>query len=171
MTDSLSESACRRSWKDTKAAWTNWPFVVVSAVVSIVLFLIGLLVLAWYWGVGFAALAILGVWAYEIISAPYKQRNEARKQIMIVQNEGKSKIKGKFFHDFDEEGYVRHQGHIVDFINDDIAVIQYFEWGMGEPSATKMVYLRDIIEGGWALYSSDEEMRDALEYGHVKQRR
>ncbi len=127
MTDSLSESACRRNWNDTKATWTNWPFVIVSGVVSIALFLIGLLVIAWYWGVGFAALAVLGVWAYEVISAPYKQRNEARKQIMIVRNEDKSKIKGKFFHDFDEEGYVRHQGHIIDFINDDIVVIQYFE--------------------------------------------
>ena len=36
---------------------------------------------------------------------------------------------------------------------------------------TKMVYLRDIIEGGWALYSSGKEMRDTWEYGGVKRRR
>lgn len=177
----INESAWRRGWNDTRTQWTNWVFVIVNAVVSIALFLIGLFVLAWYWGVVLAVLPFLGVWAYEIVSAPRKQRNEARKQVILLReevtrkrstsvSEKKAKLKGKFFHDFDEEGYVRHQGHIIDFVNDDIAIVQYFEWVIGEPSQTKMVWLRDIVDGGWALYTSAEAMRDAYEGGHVKRR-
>lgn len=171
MADSFSESAWKRGWNDAKAAWTNWPFVIVSVLVSIALFLLGLFFLAWYWGVGLAVLAVLGVWAYEIVSSPYKQRNEARKKVAALQNEEKLKLKGKFFHDFDEEGYVQHQGRIVDYLNEDIVIIQYFEWVIGEPSMTKTVWVREIVDGGWALYSTDKEMRDAWEYGHVKRRR
>lgn len=171
MVNSSSESVWRRGWNDTKAAWTNWPFVIISVVVSIVLFLIGFFVLAWYWGVAFAVVAVLGTWVYEMLSAPYKQRNETRKQVTALQNEGKLKLKGKFFHDFDEEGYVRHQGHIVDVINEEIVSVEYFDWIIGEPNTTKMVWLREIVEGGWALYPSAEEMRDAWEYGRVKRRR
>ena len=182
MADSLSKSAWRRGWNDTKAVWTNWPFIIVNVAVSIVLFLIGLLVLAWYWGVGLVILAVFGVWVYETISAPYKQRNEARKRVTALQeeevrksslliDEEKTKLKGKFFHDFDKEGYVRHQGQIIDFVKEDIAIVQYFDWVIGAPSTTKTVWLREIVEGGWALYSSVEEMRDAYEGGHVKRRR
>ena len=175
MIDSLSESAWRRGWNETKKQWTNWPFVLISTVVSIALFLIGLFVLEWYWGVGLTVLPVIGVWVYETVSAPYMQRNETRKRVIKLQegaikklNDERTKLKGKFFHSFDKEGYVTHQGHIIDFVNDDIAVIQYFDWIIGEPSQTKMVWLRDIVEGGWALYSSAEEMRDAYDYGHVK---
>jgi hypothetical protein len=33
-------------------------------------------------------------------------------------------LKGKFFHTFDEDGYVEYQGQIVDLVGDDIAVVQ-----------------------------------------------
>jgi membrane protein implicated in regulation of membrane protease activity len=170
MEESLNESAWRRGWRDTKTQLTNWLFVVVNAIISIALFLFGLFVLAWYWGVGLAVFPFLVVWAYETLSAPRKQRNEARKQVTSIISEEKAKLKGKFFHDFDEEGYVRHQGQITDFVNNDIAIVRYFDWAMGEPSQTKMVWLRDIVDGGWALYPSDEAMRDAYEGGHVRRR-
>ncbi len=167
----INESAWRRGWNDTKTQWTNWFFVVVNAAVSIALFLIGFFVSKWYWGVVLAVLPFLFVWVYETVSAPRKQRDEAREKVISLVSEEKVKLKGKFFHDFDEEGYVNHQGQIVDFLNDETAIIQYFEWVLGEPSQTKMVWLRDIVEGGWALYPSAEAMRDAYEYGHVKRRR
>ena len=84
--------------------------------------------------------------------------------------DAKIKLKGKFFHDFDEEGYVRHQGQIVDFIKDDVVLIRYFDWFMGKPSQTKTVWFRDIVDGGWAIYPSDEAMRKAFEYRHVKRK-
>jgi len=170
MKKALNESVWRRGWDDTKAAWTNWSFAIISLVVSIVLFLIGFFVLEWYWGVGFAIIAVFGTWGYEMLTAPYKQRNEARKQVTILKTEDKYYLKGKFFYDFDEEGYVKHQGHIIDYLNEDIVIIQYFEWFMGEPSMTKTVWVKEIVDGGWALYSTDEEMRDAWECGHVKRR-
>lgn len=73
-----------------------------------------------------------------------------------------------FFHDFDSKGYVCHQGCILEYLNEDIVEIQYFEWVMGEPSQRQLVSITDITEGKWALYSSGEEMRDAWEHGHVK---
>lgn len=79
-------------------------------------------------------------------------------------------LKGKFFHDFDDEGYVQHQGHIVDFINQEIAIVQYADWVMGQPSTVRAVWLRDIVDRGWALYSSVEAMRDAYDSGLVRRR-
>ena len=168
---SFSESAWKRGWNDTKSAWTKWPFVITNVAVSIALFIIGLFYIAWFWGVGLAVLAVLSVLAYEIVSAPYKQRNEARKQVSALQNVNTQELKGKFFHDFDTEGYVQHQGIIGDYLNEDIIFIQYFDWLLGQPSTTKTVWVREIVDGGWALYSSNEEMMDAWEHGHVPRRR
>ncbi len=80
-------------------------------------------------------------------------------------------LAGKFFHDFDEEGYVQHQGRILAVLNDDIAVIQYFDWVMGAENTTHLAWVRDIVDGKWPLYVSDEEMREAVEIGHVRSRR
>jgi putative NADPH-quinone reductase len=79
-------------------------------------------------------------------------------------------LKGKFFHEFDDEGYVKHQGHILDFVNQDIAIVQYLDWIMGQPSTIRAVWMRDIVDRGWALYSSDEAMRDAWDGGLVPRR-
>lgn len=169
MVDSFNESSWRRGWNNTKTRWASWVFVIINVGLSIALFLIGLFLLSWYWGVGLAIFSVFCVWVYETIATPYEQRNEARDQLNVLQ-EGKEKLKGKFFHDFDEEGYVKHQGHIIDLVNEDVVIIQYFDWVLGQPSATKMFKFQDIIDGGWALYSSDEEMRYAYKYGHVKVR-
>lgn len=79
-------------------------------------------------------------------------------------------LKGKFFHDFDDDGYVKHQGVIIDFINEEIAIVQYYEWFVGSSSTIQAVWLSDIVDGGWALYSSDEAMRDAYDIGSVPRR-
>ena len=79
-------------------------------------------------------------------------------------------LKGKFFHTFDEDGYVEYQGKIVDLIGEDIAIALYFEWATGTPTYHKAVWVSDIIDGGWALYNTTTAWREAYGIGLVKSR-
>lgn len=79
-------------------------------------------------------------------------------------------LKGKFFHTFDEDGYVKYQGQIVDFIGDDIAVVLLYSWLTGTPTYHKAVWLSDVVDGGWALYNTDEAWREAYEIQLVRSR-
>jgi hypothetical protein len=79
-------------------------------------------------------------------------------------------LKGKFFHTFDEDGYVQYQGQIVDLVGDDIAMVLYFERTAGSPTHHKAVWVSDIIDGGWALYNTATAWREAYETHLVKTR-
>jgi hypothetical protein len=79
-------------------------------------------------------------------------------------------LKGKFFHTFDEEGYVQYQGQIVDLVGDDIAIVLYFDWPTGSPTYHKAVWVSDIIDGRWALYNTATAWREAYETHLVKTR-
>ena len=77
-------------------------------------------------------------------------------------------LKGKFFHTFDKDGYVQYQGEIIDLVGEDIAIVKYFEWL--RPSYHKAVWLRDIVDRGWALYGTVEKMREVYDLHLVKPR-
>lgn len=79
-------------------------------------------------------------------------------------------LKGKFFHTFAEDGYVQCQGQIVDLVEDDIAMVLYFERTGGSPTYHKAVWVSDIIDEGWALYNTDVAWREAYENHLVKTR-
>ena len=79
-------------------------------------------------------------------------------------------LKGKFFHTFDEDGYVEYQGEIVDLIGDDIAIVLHFERTAGSPTYHKAVWVTDIVDGGWALYNTATAWREACETHLVKTR-
>lgn len=79
-----------------------------------------------------------------------------------------STLKGKYFHAFDSDGYVRQQGVIIDLLNESTAIIQYFEWISGSPWEIKAVWVSKIVDDGWALYESSQTMREAYGYGLVK---
>ena len=79
-------------------------------------------------------------------------------------------LKGKFFHTFDEDGYVQYQGQIVDLVGDDIAIVLYFERSTGSPTYHKAVWVSDIVDGGWALYNTDVAWREAYKNHLVKTR-
>lgn len=79
-------------------------------------------------------------------------------------------LKGKFFHNFDKGGNVKNQGEIVELVGEDIAIVRLFSWVVGEPTYHKAFWVKDIVDGGWILYSTDEEMREAHETGLVKSR-
>ena len=77
---------------------------------------------------------------------------------------------GQFFHTFDDEGFVRNQGVIKALLNDEIAVVDYFEWITDSLHSTTLVWVKEIVDGKWYLYNSAEEMRDAHDIGIVKGR-
>jgi len=77
-------------------------------------------------------------------------------------------LKGKFFHTFDEDGYVQYQGQIVDLIGEDIAMVLYFESATGNPTYHKAVWVSDIVDEGWALYNTATAWREAYDIGLVK---
>jgi hypothetical protein len=79
-------------------------------------------------------------------------------------------LKGKFFHTFDEDGYVHYQGKIVDLVGEDIAIVLYFKKAGGSPTYHQAVWVSDIIDGGWALYNTDVAWREACDIGLVKTR-
>jgi hypothetical protein len=79
-------------------------------------------------------------------------------------------LKGKFFHTFDEDGYVQDQGEIVELVGEDIAIVLYFEWATGSPTYHKAVWVSDIVDGGWALYNNATAWREACDGGLVKSR-
>ena len=75
---------------------------------------------------------------------------------------------GKFFHDFDDDGKVQHQGHIVDMVADEVYVVDYADWMVGEKTwGRRLVRLAEIVDGKWVLYDSADEMRDSYEHGGV----
>ena len=52
---------------------------------------------------------------------------------------------GKFFHSFTEESegrVVDKQGQILAALTDSIVVVRYFDWIVGAPSTTHLVWLR-----------------------------
>lgn len=79
-------------------------------------------------------------------------------------------LKGKFFHTFDEDGYVKYQGQIIDLVGEDIAIVLYFEWITGSQTHHQAVWVSDIVDGGWALYNTNEAMREAYDLHLVKAR-
>lgn len=83
---------------------------------------------------------------------------------------GWATLKGKFFHTFDEDGYVRCHGRIVELVGEEIAIVLYFDQRTGSPTYHRAVWVGDIIDEGWALYNTDVAWREACENHLVKTR-
>ena len=77
-------------------------------------------------------------------------------------------LKGKFFHTFDQDGFVKDQGQIIDLVGEDIAIVLYFEVYVGPPTIHKAVWVSDIVDEGWMLYDSEEAMQAAYDLEFVK---
>lgn len=73
---------------------------------------------------------------------------------------------GKFFHTFEDEGYIQRQGMVLGDLTDGYFMVQYFEWLSGSVSfyGTQIVHIREMANA-WAFYATDAAMREAYEYG------
>jgi len=75
-------------------------------------------------------------------------------------------LEGKFFHAID----AGQQGRIVGLAHGYL-VVRYFDWLAGaEGWGTHIVSFDEVLRDDWRFYSTDDEMRDAFEYGGVKER-
>ena len=81
----INQSAWRRGWNDTRTVWTSWQFFFLDAVVGVV---IGG-VFEWYWGLVVVAFGMFCVWLGATVSAPVKQRNEARRILSEIPSKRK----------------------------------------------------------------------------------
>lgn len=77
---------------------------------------------------------------------------------------------GAGLHWRDERGYTQNQAMIVDVFPSgspqagDLALIQYFEWIIGERSTRRLIALAELASSDqWVLYSSVDEMNDHYE--------
>ena len=79
-------------------------------------------------------------------------------------------LKGKFFHTFDQDGFVKDQGQVIDLIGEDIAIVLYFEVYVGTPTSHKIMDLWRSTERyefdwthctpkkGWKQYDARQEV-------------
>ena len=79
-------------------------------------------------------------------------------------------LNGAGLHYLREDGYVQYQACIVGVVPSgcasvgDLALIQYFEWFMGEPSTQRLVPLADIArDDRWVIFRDVAEMNDHFE--------
>jgi len=77
----FDQSARRRGWNDTKVAWKSLPFIILDAVGCVVVGAI----FVWWWGVILFVFAMICVLIGATATAPFKQRNEARKRLSSLQ--------------------------------------------------------------------------------------
>lgn len=74
-------------------------------------------------------------------------------------------LTGKYFHTFDyEKRTVIWQGQVIAAFSgarSDYALVQLFEWAMGEESDIKLINLADLEDNQATFYNSSEEMQYA----------
>ena len=62
---------------------------------------------------------------------------------------------GKWFHSFNDNGFVKWQGRIVSY-EDPFYLVETFEWVMGGPDDQKLIKITDMAD--WVFYDDAEEM-------------
>lgn len=75
---------------------------------------------------------------------------------------------GRGLHRLDADRCVLNQAVILDVFPSnsplgDLAIIQYFEWIVGEPSTQGIIGVDRLADPEWVLYSSAEEMNEHYE--------
>lgn len=66
-------------------------------------------------------------------------------------------LTGKWFMSFDEDGNVNNQGEITQKENDDLYLVQLYEWLFGSATNQKLVQSKDMIT--WEFFDNAEDMR------------
>ena len=77
----------------------------------------------------------------------------------------KNILDGKCFHIFGENRTVEFQGRIVGLVNEHYALVQYFEWIMGEPNDLAVIPIAQMVkngteQGSYQFYTDAEQMID-----------
>jgi cobalamin biosynthesis Mg chelatase CobN len=85
---------------------------------------------------------------------------------------------GRCFHVFGENQKVQYQGIVRGMVNDTHALVQYFEWFMGEANTFEVVSVKRMSKGAtvdnrapgsWQFYEDNQQMNDWYEnHPHTK---
>lgn len=73
-------------------------------------------------------------------------------------------LEGKWFHTFCSGGRVSQQGQIIGSLGHGFYVVRFFEWFGGGETRRQVFHVSDIRKGRWALYESDDSMREHYEH-------
>jgi hypothetical protein len=101
--------------------------------------------------------------------------NAGKGAVEVVESEpgvaasGEATLVGKFFHECRGDSLaVLHQGMVVADHGFALEVL-HFDWIMGGDAYWTLLVSKDqVVSGHWLWYSTDEQMRDAWEYGGLK---
>lgn len=72
-------------------------------------------------------------------------------------------LRGKWFHTRCSGGRVARQGQIIGALGQGFYVVRTFDWFVGSETRREIVHVSDMRRGTWALYESDEQMRECYE--------
>lgn len=72
-------------------------------------------------------------------------------------------LMGKFFHTLCSGGRVQQQGQIIGALGQGFYVVRFFDWFVGNETKRQIVHVSDLRRDRWALYESDESMREHYE--------
>lgn len=73
-------------------------------------------------------------------------------------------LDGKWFHTLCPGGKVSQQGQIIGSLGHGFYVVRTFEWFGGAETRRNVVHVSDMRKGRWALYESDDSMREHYEH-------
>lgn len=71
---------------------------------------------------------------------------------------------GKYFHILEED--MDFQGRILSMINEDLLLVEFYDWATGKVTHQKLVYIHNI--SNWIFYPSCEIMMDAYKQHMMK---
>ena len=74
-----------------------------------------------------------------------------------------STLEGKWFHTLCSGGRVQQQGQVIGSLGHGFYVVRFFGWIVGDETKRQVVHVSDMRKGRWALYESDDQMRDSYE--------
>jgi hypothetical protein len=87
----------------------------------------------------------------------------------VTKPEPARSLVGMCFHMFGENEKVQNQGIVRGMVNDDYAIVQYFEWFTGEPNTMEVVSVKRMSKGAasgkrspgsWQFYDDNNHMNE-----------
>ena len=80
---------------------------------------------------------------------------------LLEKNMSTKALEKLWFHSKGEDGSIHWQGQVLEKVNDDVYLVQLYDWMLGQSGCMKLVLIKDM--SGWDFYQSSDHMREASE--------
>lgn len=70
-------------------------------------------------------------------------------------------IEGKWFHTYDAEDQIQHQGKFLKHLHGDLYLVNLFSWVDGECTGEYVISISSLVKNMIRVFESDNEMRNA----------